>query len=82
MEGSEGAFFTCSFWLVEALALQDRYDQADILMTSLVDLANDVGILAEEVDADTGEFLGNLPQGLTHLSLINAAMALKAAEER
>lgn len=76
LEGEEGAFVTCAFWLAEALARIGDRGEGDRVFRATLDRANAVGLFAEEIDPATGEFRGNFPQGLSHIALINAAAAL------
>jgi GH15 family glucan-1,4-alpha-glucosidase len=77
--GEEGAFLACSFWLAEALARQGRGERARRVYERALAAAGDLGLMAEQVDVRGGELLGNHPQALTHLSHIEAAMALAGA---
>jgi GH15 family glucan-1,4-alpha-glucosidase len=73
----EGAFLACSFWAVEALARRGRWEEAHERMEALCGFSRPLGLLPEQADAATGEFLGNLPQALSHLTLVQAALALE-----
>ncbi len=72
----EASFVACSFWMASALHLVGRRDDARALMDELVEQVNDVGMLAEMIDPASGDFRGNLPQALSHLALVNAAITL------
>jgi len=72
----EGAFLVCSFWLVEALALGGRVDEAQRIYEKLLKRCNDVGLFSEEIDVESGALLGNFPQALTHIGMMNAALVL------
>jgi alpha,alpha-trehalase len=77
--GGEGAFLLCTFWLAQALALAGQPERARQVFERTLPFVNDVGLLSEEVDSTTGELLGNYPQALSHIGLVNAAWAISGA---
>jgi GH15 family glucan-1,4-alpha-glucosidase len=81
LPGDEGTFLACSFWYVDNLVLQGRMREARDLFERLLDLRNDVGLLAEEYDVGLGRQVGNFPQAFSHLALVNTAHALSRPEE-
>ena len=76
-DAEEQAFIACSYWLVQALVVVGRHGEAEELMTRLDDIASPLGLLSEMCTPGTGELVGNLPQALSHLTLINAATLLR-----
>ncbi|HZA60542.1 MAG TPA: glycoside hydrolase family 15 protein [Actinomycetota bacterium] len=80
LQGGEGAFLACSFWLAEALCATGRRDEGGELFERTCRRANGVGLLSEEIDAASGRFLGNFPQALSHSALVQAALGVAASE--
>jgi GH15 family glucan-1,4-alpha-glucosidase len=81
LEGDEGAFLACSFWLVDAYTMLGRMDDARKLFEHLVSHCNDVGLLSEEFDHKSGELVGNFPQALSHIALLNSASNLAEVQK-
>jgi alpha,alpha-trehalase len=80
LEGKEGAFLLCTFWLAQALARAGQTARARTVFERAAAFVNDVGLLAEEVDPVSGELLGNFPQAFSHIGLVNAAWAISEIE--
>jgi GH15 family glucan-1,4-alpha-glucosidase len=82
LQGTEGTFLLCTFWLAHAWALMGELARAKEIFSRAVAFANDVGLLAEQVDPATRELLGNFPHAFSHIGLINAAWAISEAERK
>jgi GH15 family glucan-1,4-alpha-glucosidase len=80
MAGPEGTFLLCTFWLAHAQALAGQVAPAIATFERAIAPINDVGLLAEEVDPTSGEMIGNFPQALSHIGLVNAAWAISQAQ--
>jgi GH15 family glucan-1,4-alpha-glucosidase len=81
LPGGEATFALCTFWMVDALALSGRVDEAEAMFARVTGFANDVGLLSEEIEPVSGQLLGNFPQAFTHLALIRSAVRLAGARQ-
>jgi GH15 family glucan-1,4-alpha-glucosidase len=79
LAGDEGTFLICTFWLAQAQAMAGRLSDAIATFERAIGCLNDVRLLSEEVDSESGELLGNFPQAFSHIGLVNAAWALAEA---
>ena len=82
LAGDEGTFLLCTFWLAQAQVLAGEVEGATATFERALAAINDVGLLAEEVDPGNGEMIGNFPQALSHIGLVNAAWAITQARQR
>jgi len=82
VDGSEGTFTICTFWLVDNLAMQGRVTEARALFERLLTYAGRLGLFSEEIDTRDNVALGNYPQAFSHIALINSALNLHKAEQR
>ncbi len=78
----EGCFLLCSFWLIKALVLSERIEEAEKIFSSILGCVSPLGLLSEEVEAETGRLIGNFPQAFSHVGLINSALYLGIAKGR
>ncbi len=76
LPAGEGTFLACSFWLADTYAIQGRCREAETLFRRLLAIRNDVGLLAEQYDPGEKRLVGNFPQALSHLALVNTAYSL------
>ena len=81
LEGDEGTFVFCTLWMVTALARSGQVERAKERFEMVLSHANDLGLLAEEIDPHSGEQLGNFPQAFSHVGVISAALTIEAAEK-
>jgi GH15 family glucan-1,4-alpha-glucosidase len=81
VKGGEGAFLPCSFWLVNALALIGRTEEAEKLFDRVLEVSNDLGLFSEEYDPKGRRLVGNFPQAFTHLALVRTAASLSGAPD-
>lgn len=81
LPGEEGAFVLCSCWLINALSLSGRVDDARERFEALIEYVSPLNLVAEEIDTETGRYLGNFPQAFSHIGVINSALYLAYAEE-
>ncbi|SFP51669.1 glycoside hydrolase family 15 protein [Sphingomonas rubra] len=72
----EGAFLACSCWLADCMTMQGRRDEATTIIDRVIGLSNDVGLLSEEFHVPTRRLIGNVPQALTHLGVVNSTLFL------
>ncbi len=82
LEGTEGGFILCNFWLVECLAYSGRHDEAETLLRETMRSANHLGLFSEEFDGTSGTMLGNFPQAFSHIGCINAIAAVRNTGKR
>jgi GH15 family glucan-1,4-alpha-glucosidase len=80
LPAGEGAFLACSFWLADNYALVGRRADARALFERLLSLRSDLGLLAEQYDPKTRRLIGNYPQALSHIALVNTAYNLSAVK--
>jgi len=80
LNGNEGSFILCNFWLIRCLAMQKQYDEASDLLDRTKKAANHLGLFSEEIDYSKGDMLGNFPQALGHIGFINSVISLFEAK--
>ncbi len=80
--GKEGAFLICSFWWINHLIREGHLARAEELLERMIKLASPLGLYSEEIDPETGEFLGNFPQAFSHLGLIQSVLTLESAKKK